>query len=1191
MISVAKGFQRSINIGYDISNAEKFKNFIPTQAALELMEEILLSVIPTSSERARILIGAYGKGKSHIILAILSILMRRDLRISEKLFAAILDNPKLFKLVKNYYNSGNKILPVVIGGNYSSLRQAFLVSLQRTLSENNLIDIMPETNYRAALETINRWKKIFPDTFQEFKNKIDEPIETFIGRLKSFDFAAYESFEKIYPNLTAGGNFNPFLNFDVIEIYESVAKSLSEKGYSGIFVVYDEFSKFLESNILSASFNDIKTLQDFAEKCSRSGKLQMHLLLISHKEISNYIDKLPKEKTDGWRGVSERFKHIRLNNNFSQTYEIISAVIQHDKKTWLKFVKRHNEIFKTLLQRYQNNAMFKDSTAIVEKIIFDCFPLHPVSTFILPRLSEKIAQNERTLFTFLSAAGNSTLQDFLSQYKNDFTLLTPDRIFDYFEPIFQQEIYGGELHKIFILTRKILDKLDAQTLEAKIVKTISLIYILEQFECLAPTKAQIVEIFSASYKIAEIERAIQALIEKDFFIYIKRSNNFLRLKQTSGVDVRKKINELVEHQRGKVLIKDILNAANFDNFIYPSRYNDRFAMTRFFSFQFISGDEISESTDWEVKIENVVADGVIYGVIPENFAQISTLQKNLLDAKKACTRVLFVLPKNFIDVEKIVLEYSAAEILRDAAADDDALFDEYEIIFEDLQEIIKNFICAYTRPENLSAIYIHNKKILNLQRKAELTEILSQICATIFNLTPKINNEAVNKNEITNIAQNSRNKIVGALLRNEIEKNLGFRGNGQEVSIMRSTLIRTEILKDTAEPIEINLRPPNLEIRNLLETIENFILNAREKALSFSELYEKLTSPKYHIGLRRGVIPIYIAAVFHNYRRQIIIKTGKNTAPLNADTLFQINDTPKNFSLEFLNWDSNKENYLEKLRTIFKDYVVEAEITANIFDGVANALKRWYLELPKFAKESLIHPNGEKISKSQIKMISALKSETDSVDLLFKKLPAAFDIKENLEFVILQILATKNLFDWLIFELEEYLILKTKNYFSKKENSTSITKIPISQVAKEWIDKLDAKIFEQVFSDGTEKFLQLLRNSDITEKSVVRDLAHLATGLQLEDWNALSVERYFVALENFINTAENFNGDAAKIAGYCLTFTDENGKLTTQNFEAVEISPRGNLLFNQLSSALSAMGQSITLAEKRQIILEVLKKL
>ena len=117
-------------------------------------------------------------------------------------------------------------------------------------------------------------------------------------------------FETIYPNLTAGSTFNPFIGFDVVELYESVVKAIEPEGYNGIYVVYDEFSKFLEANIKGASVSDTKMLQDFAEKCNRSGKHQLHLMLISHKEISNYIDELPKQKVDGWRGVSERFKQI-----------------------------------------------------------------------------------------------------------------------------------------------------------------------------------------------------------------------------------------------------------------------------------------------------------------------------------------------------------------------------------------------------------------------------------------------------------------------------------------------------------------------------------------------------------------------------------------------------------------------------------------------------------------------------------------------------------------------------------------------------------------------------------------------------------------------------------------------------------------------------------------------------------------
>ena len=116
MISVASGFQYSVNIGYDLGSDDKLKNFIPTKSALSLLEDVLLSVNPTSSDRARVLIGAYGKGKSHIVLTILSMLMKRDLTLFEKLMPRIEENPRLYQLVQNYYESDDKILPVVISG-------------------------------------------------------------------------------------------------------------------------------------------------------------------------------------------------------------------------------------------------------------------------------------------------------------------------------------------------------------------------------------------------------------------------------------------------------------------------------------------------------------------------------------------------------------------------------------------------------------------------------------------------------------------------------------------------------------------------------------------------------------------------------------------------------------------------------------------------------------------------------------------------------------------------------------------------------------------------------------------------------------------------------------------------------------------------------------------------------------------
>lgn len=136
MISVASGFQYSVNIGYDLNNDDKLKNFIPTKSALTLLKDILSSTAPDSTERARVLVGAYGKGKSHIVLTILSMLMQRERSLFTHLMPKITEDPELNQLVENYYShKENKILPVIINGTSGSLSQAFLLETYKKTAE------------------------------------------------------------------------------------------------------------------------------------------------------------------------------------------------------------------------------------------------------------------------------------------------------------------------------------------------------------------------------------------------------------------------------------------------------------------------------------------------------------------------------------------------------------------------------------------------------------------------------------------------------------------------------------------------------------------------------------------------------------------------------------------------------------------------------------------------------------------------------------------------------------------------------------------------------------------------------------------------------------------------------------------------------------------------------------------------
>lgn len=1199
MISVASGFQYSVNIGYDLNSDEKLKNFIPTKSALKLLEEVLLSTSDSSTERSRILIGAYGKGKSHIMLMILSVLLKRDFSLFEKMQPKLEDYPKLKQCIKNYYESNNKILPVVISGSNTSLSQAFLLALQRTLSENELLDVMPDTNYKAAISVMKRWKKDFPDTYLAFEKSIDMPVSAFIDALASYNITVYERFEKIYPTLTSGSTFNPFLGFDVVDLYESVAKSLSQKGFTGIYVVYDEFSKYLEANITEASVSDTKMLQDFAEKCNRSGSMQLHLMLISHKEIANYIDKLPKQKVDGWRGVSERFKHIHLNNNFSQTYEIISSVIQKDPAMWDQFIKSHKQDFSAMVQRYSSHPLFSDSTDEFAVALYGCYPLHPVSTFILPRLSERVAQNERTLFTFLSSSGPATLSSYLENYNDkSVEFITPDAVYDYFEPLFKKEVYVGEIHQNYILTANILAKLTDGSLEAKIIKTLSLFYALGQFERLKPTKDEIVGIYSNSYTMGEITEAIDNLIERDYVVYLKRSNDFLKLKRTSGTDIHQKIHDYAESHAKRISVKETLNASNFDNYMYPSRYNDDREMTRYFSFIFIDADEVRKDTNWVVKSEKIEADGIIYAVIPRDEESIMGLLELLKETSAGCERHIFIIPNHYFKIDEVAHEFEAVSVLRENASDDPVLFDEYDVVYEDLREVINGFMATYTHPEKYQATYIYNGSIATIRRKAALTELMADICDNIYSLTPTISNEAVNRNEITNIANNSRSKIIAALLRNQLEKNLGLTGTGQEVSIMRSTLIRTGILVDKEGLPTLSLRPSDPLIANMLETIENFILSARHnERVGFDVLYETLIQPEHHIGLRRGLIPIYLAVVLHEYKRQVIILDGYGQVPTSADVLLQINSNPEAFSLSYLDWDPEKENFIQRLANAFSKYIIEAEQGANTYDYVVNAMKRWVMALPKFSKESKTTPNGERIDSRYLTMLRLLKENVSPYNLLFEKLPKAFGYEGTFSSSLVEnIVAAKDFYDSLLHELEVYLIEQTKDIFMLKQNQTYRNKMSLYSIVKEWCDSIEPTAFDHLFPDGTEKCLSLFKTITNDESTFILRLAKVASGLRIEDWDSSVISKFTNRLKQYRTTAESYKSEKRQIqqgqdTNYRVTFVDDDGSSVTKSFERIDYSKRGKLLYNQIMQSLDSMGHAISEQEKRQVIMEILKNL
>lgn len=1202
LIDISKGFQTSVNIAYDLNDDDKVRNFIPTMSSIDVIEEVLLSITPSANQRARILIGAYGRGKSHIILVLMSLLFKKD---NHAIFDTLLlkmkeTNPSLHDFACDYLKSNQKILPIVVRGSSASLTQSFLSALQQTLSEEGLSDLMPETHFKAAIRQIENWRDAYPSTYKKFIKELSKPVHDFIIALEEYDVNIYEEFISLYPALTSGSIFNPFLGFDVPELYENIAVKLKDKGYTGIYVIYDEFSKYLESSMTTATNSDIKLLQDFAEKCNRSGNTQIHLMLISHKDIANYIDSnLPKDKVDGWRGVSGRFKHINLHNNYSQMYEIISAVIHKQNPLWDEFCNLNQERFNDLGKRFTQNGLLTQGDNL-KNAIYGCYPLHPISTFILPRLSEKVAQNERTLFTFLSSDDKYALPTFINNNNAIFTLLTPDYIYDYFEPLFRKEPYTSEVHKIYKLATNILRKVENKSLNSKIIKTIALIYIVEQFEKLPPVMDIIADAFRDSVNNPkDIDLALKELIDSDCVVYLKRSNNYLKIKESSGIDIHEEITKYKNKHLTNVNLSTILNDSDFESYIYPTAYNDDNSIIRYFDFTFIESKKFFSITDWGKAISDSKADGVIYAIVPENRSDIAKIKRALLSKNITHPRIIFVLPRQYTNITNDALDYCAVKYLKEqaVAAEDSLLIDEYNIYVDDLADVVNNYISTFARPENSNALYFHAGHQHIFRRKAQLTGLLTEICTTIFTRTPIINNESINKNELPTVAINSRTKVLTGLLANELAPNIGLTGSGQDVSIMRSTLIQTGILQDIDNSPFILLNPRHNNMEDMLAEINNFFTRtaAKKSGVSFEILYNILTKHENGFGLKLGVIPIYIALILHLHKKNLVILHRCSEVKITPELLNSINENPSNYSVILEDWNEAKAKYMGQLEEIFADFIAEREKSYNSFTYIVFAMNRWYLSLPKYAKEMTrkfkAEDKSEKIDISKNKFTNSLKqTDINPREFLFEKVFEIFGMKEFSINIIPIIRETKHDYDsavnLLIYELSNTI----KIIFSNGKPDGSL-----SSIIKDWHESLSEKSKQYLYSGNENKILDIISNITNDETLFVQRLAKAVTYLRIDDWNDDIIDIFLNDLKSFKKTIETFNNSEVvkknNSASYEIIFTGANGERIPKRFDKAEYSNRAKLLLTEMTSQLDEYGQSITEQEKRQILLELLETL
>lgn len=1137
-LEINKNFQTSINLELDLQNKAKIAEYIPTKDICDVLSIYLSAALGKNKDKATLLVGPYGKGKSFLLLVMTFILGKqkgsKEWKNLEKKIRKIDSN--VADLMLEIKEKNITLLPVLINSNYDNIVQSFQLALNEAFIQNGLEEIIPQNAFTICISLLNKWIEDHKTkTMLEIKCKELQQLD--LNRLKSelelFSPEAYKKFIALYNCMNIGLDFNPLISNDIIKTFRDVNLQLPKHGFSGILVIFDEFSKFLESNSSDVS-KDLKLIQDFAEMSARSERKNPLLLCcVAHKSLTLY----KKDRSlDLFKTVEGRFTEIRFNRSLDENFQIIGSVIQkrkNAKKEITNYLNNHTDFYGSIL-----DLQLFSFDNIEKELFYNCFPLNPITAYLLIQLSEIVAQNERTLFSFLSDSDENSFNSFI--HSNEDGLFNVDKIFDYFSDLLQKEEQNS-IRNYWYRAHSILSKVD-DILERKIIKTLAIILMINDTERF-PTSTKLISL-SLCVNEQIIINKIGDLVNRHFL----RKNlltNYYSFAGNNSKNIDDKIDYLSKTKFRNIRVSSVLSEINERRFIIPRKYNEKMKISRFYSVVFLSEEEFMKINSFTLFFEERYCDGIVIYLLRENLS--------LCDIKKKMDqigdiRVVVKFPIEPIDsnLYDLALRYKCLNEIYIENVGDEVLSQEILLLSDECKEDILFLIEKYF--EDQCEFYSL------CQTNEKFNSVLSLILERIYTKEIIFNYELVNKKKVSSQYQKAVCNVITYLL-TEGKKEFMFSDTSPESSIKRI------ILEKNAD---------NPLFAEVIEYLKFEIFNSNDEKRSVSKIMQKLTLPPY--GIRKGILPLLLAkAISELSSENVLLYFQGKEIDLNAENIIKTIDNDK-YYIRFSKQSKNMQIYLKKMMMIF-DATDYGSYKKNI-TSLTSAIKRYYYSLPNIVRSSTEKNNILMLSTEEIRFKNIFMSfNINPFDAVFESTKEIFNTK-NYDEIIGFVMSIKEEEKEKMSNYLKELIALVKEKF-KIYCDTSL-KMGVSNWLSMHIDMTRTPILEETQA----ALLKMIREESSFDDTVyVEHMIHALSNTFIEDWGKDNRNQIALKIDDFIETIHDVH------------YLDQQEEQDISSTEYSDYSPMGSLLKNNISSVIDEYSDSVPATEKVEILKGIIKEL
>jgi len=1053
--TVVDPFLRSINVRYDAEDAQRIAHFRPTTKCATLLRALL----GNEPDRAFMIVAPYGTGKSLTATYLLQLVENRPdsasvlLELSKRLADV---SPELGRFASNRRGKRD--------------RRGIVIAL------HGPCDSLPQSIKAALLESMKRLK---------------------LGRsAKTIRTIPAKTIE------------------DAVAILNELKKRCQSSGCDRIVIVWDEFGRHLESLVSGGRGDALGEVQLLAEYVARSRDVPITFGLLLHQGLLHYAGNMPQTVRTDWKKIEGRFRTIQYIDDSKEIYRLIAEVVverrrmAHEKAGVSAGAdgKVSRRKITSIARKCKDLGLFPDFTqAELGDLLHSAQPIDPAVLYLLPRVSARVAQNERTLFSFLYSANLSERVDVATLY-------------DYFAPAMRSDTAVGGTHRQWLETESAITKVPDDESSIRALKTASLLGLGTSGERSRTGRELLHFALSGLGEKGHWKQTLTKLIDRKLLLH-RQHNDEVSVWHGTDLDLRGRLEEERRRLDDEFNLVAFLTKEAQPPAWKPVQYNDDFGVRRYLNGEYQTVGRLNSFLNWDVVLDGVAADcdGKVIYLVAENaeeFQEAEQVARERLNHE----RLIVAIPREPLALRDAALEVACLTRMQhdnELIESDPLALGEIAQMTDDAREHLQKLVDKLTNPTRLGPRWFYRSEELTAQTPRELRRELSEMMRRVYPDTPRIHNEMIVRKKPSPIVVNARKKLLLGILERHGQEELGIQGNFPDKSMFRTVLLHTGLYRKDRNGRWGYAAPKAVEdagLKNVWRRIQEFLTVPDNAPKNIAKLFDELVNPPF--GVRAGLLPILFAAGLKAFPSAIsLTRNGQYVDDILPSEIEQLCRTPQNYMLAVLDIDDTRVSYLRRLHQQFtsvKGYeAAENDLIRLCFD----AIESWKSQLPPAAIST------RRLSERTARFRSALARTGDPLRLLFERIPDACEAP---------IEKPRTLFPRLRKCMDE--LSGVASIYAEHAASTVLHSVALGggagsdsvrAAAARWAGCFSGKFVESLTDGITKGLLARMQMPYDSDELLLDSLSSLLVGKSLSRWDDSTVAVFDREFQNIVRRVED----------------------------------------------------------------------